>query len=340
VGVAVLDICIYESRPENAIGIKLLVLSIAQHEPTARLHLFVDHMAPELRAWLARQPNVILGHLECDPTLGWNVKPKHLLHLLNSGLSSVIWFDSDIIVTRPFGQLVTAGTDKILILAEEYFAYRNQGVAVRTAGWGLPPGQDLSFTPNTCILRTSRAHCSLLRAWQDLLDREDYVALQRRFWSERPFYMIGDQDALSALLGSREFMDIEVRRLRRGHDIAQCFGADGYGPMERIAALWRGMPPFIHAQGEKPWHGASGKRVHQSLSPYRLLAAAYASLLEPDERIWLLADGGMARVLRSISGGHPAVSGLVPSAAARIKKRCQAIWRLIRAAGRRTRVGI
>jgi hypothetical protein len=324
-----INICIYESRPDNAVGVKLLVLSIARHEPAAKLHVFVGHMGAELQAWVADQPNASLYELDCDPQLGWNVKPKHLLSLLDKGISEVVWLDSDLIVTRPFRHLVTDANEKKLIVAEEYFSYRNSGVAVRAAGWGLTPGRDLPFTPNTCILRVTQAHRELLEHWQELLDRADYVALQGKVWTERPFYMVGDQDALAASLGSHEFVNVEIRSVRRGYDIAQCFMADGYGPMERVASLWRGIPSFVHAQGQKPWDKAARDEIYQLLSPYRLIARDYAPLLDSDERDWLSPESGVARGLRLMVAGHPALSGLVPSALARVEKRLRSIWRLI-----------
>jgi hypothetical protein len=104
--------------------------------------------------------------------------------------------------------------------------------------------------------------------------------------------MITDQDVLTALLGSADFADVPLLLLKRGVNIAQCFGAGGFTPWERIRCLASGLPPLVHAMGTKPWErepnppklrlSASGLReylefLHLELNPYNALARHYRS---------------------------------------------------------------
>jgi hypothetical protein len=137
----------------------------------------------------------------------------------------------------------------------------------------------------------SEHHLWLLKAWEGLLSRADYREAQRQHATERPVHLLGDQDALTALLGSAECADVPLHLLRRGRDIAQCAGPSGFTPVERIGSLCWGLPPFLHAVGVKPWqHGAkwryAGDRVarlraayedaHTRLSPYTIVARTIA----------------------------------------------------------------
>ncbi|TNC74606.1 hypothetical protein [Rubellimicrobium roseum] len=324
-----LHICISENRPADEVGVKLLVLSLARHEPTAILHLFVNDLSDGLKAWLSARPNVIQDSLPIDPDLTWNIKPRLLTKLLDDDLDSVVWIDSDIIVTAPIGRFFDGLDDDTLVLTEEYFGYRNQGAAVRTQGWKLPAGRDLPFTPNSAVLRVTQRHRPLLSAWQALLERPDYLAAQAAPWAQRPFYMMGDQDALSALLGSRDFAHVPVQPLRRGRDIAQCFKEDGYSPTERLANL-RSLPPFIHAQGGKPWRPVARSMAYQSVSPFWYAAQPYRDELTSDERRWLDERPASARVLHAMTLGHPSLAGLPPAVGRVVAKRWAAAARRAR----------
>jgi len=322
-----LHICISENRLQDEVGVKLLVLSLTRHEPEAILHLYVDDLSKGLRDWLDAFPNVVKEHLKIDPALTWNIKAKLFFDLFEKGLTSVVWIDSDIIVTAPIGHFFAARPEALLT-AEEYYRFSNQGVMARTRGWGLPPGRELPFTPNNCVMRMTSRHLDLIAAWQELLDRPDYQATQARPWQERPFYMMGDQEALSALMGSQGFADIAVQWLRRGRDIAQCFKADGYSPVERLSNLGR-QPPFIHAQGEKPWRLSAASKTYHYVSPYWYAAYAYRDALLPQERGWLDQRPAQAVLLDRLAFGNPNLAGFPSAMAFQISKYVAASKRLV-----------
>lgn len=128
---------------------------------------------------------------------------------------------------------------------------------------------------------------------------------------------MGDQEVFTALLSSREYANFPIRFLRRGNDIIQFFGSSGYTTKERIRHLLKGMPPFVHSQGFRPWwpriasNGPLSSRLqnlYNDLSPYTVLAARYAGeLSDPD---WLSPKSGISRWLAKIGGGNAAMTGL------------------------------
>lgn len=331
-----LHICISENRRKDETGVKLLVLSLARHQPDAVLHLFVDDLREETRAWLAAFPTVRLarpaaGQADRTGDPGWNIKPALFAQLLDEGVNEVVWMDSDIILTAPVGHFFAGLENDHLLVAEEYFTLRNRGVFCRTRGWGLPTGRRLPFTPNSCVMRVTRRHADFIAAWQELLNRPDYRAMQARPWEQRPFHMMGDQDAMSAVLGSRDFAGMKIAHLRAGRDIAQCFAADGYSPIDRLRN-GRRLPAFVHAQGQKPWSAEGQTLLHNELGPYRHVAMDYAADLQPAERDWLGQKSRMAVFLERVALGNPNLAGLLPAATHLVGKRIRSGWRMLSSA--------
>ncbi len=127
----------------------------------------------------------------------------------------------------------------------------------------------------------------------------------------RPVHVFGDQDVLTALLGSRAWSHVPVRLLRRGLDIVQAKGPSGFTPTERLRSLRQGAPVAVHAMGRKPWTRTLGGRagvraaawrdryesLHLQLSPYTRFAAEYRHDLEEDTS-WLDERSWTARLAR------------------------------------------
>ncbi|PQO28774.1 hypothetical protein [Blastopirellula marina] len=316
--------CISENRVQDEVGVKLVVLSLVQNEPDCILHLFIDDLSEELKSWARDFPQVVLEQLTIKREDGWNIKAKILTKLLNDGVKAPIWIDSDIIVTAPIGHFFALEDDEMLV-AEEFFRLRHRGTAGRTRGWGLPVGRNLPFTPNSCVVRVTDSHREFLNAWQELIRRPDYVALQAGPWNERPFYMMGDQDAMSALLGSEAFSHVPVRYLRKGRDIAQCFGADGYSPLDRLRN-WQGLPPFVHAQGAKPWR--KQEQIFQTqVDAFWYAARDYRNGLTEDESGWLDDRSKLAKLLHCMFLGHSSYVGLPSAICGAVGKYCGTIAR-------------
>jgi hypothetical protein len=133
-------------------------------------------------------------------------------------------------------------------------------------------------------------------------------------------HLLGDQEVLTALLGSKQYSHIPIHYACRGEDIVQYVGAGGFLPRERLRSTWSGLPPLIHAIGRKPWwfdHTPSmrdgWREVYDALSgelcPYIGVAQRYRDQLDGPTR-WLDRRSGPGRVFNGLSAGHPALRGL------------------------------
>lgn len=312
-----MKICAYEDRPSDLIGLKLLVLSVLRRCPDASIELTVPGAPDAFVRWAEARPNVVVRPEPIAGRAGYDIKPYLLLKLLESGEREAIWIDSDIIVTGDVRRFFANLHDTTIVVAEEYFGARAQGGTIRTEGFGLPIGRPLPSTVNSCVVRVTPAHRRLLMAWDTLLSSEAYRSAQAKRWDERPLSMLGDQDVLTALLGSAEFMDIPIRWIRRGAEIAHCFQYGGYAAHERLRnVLLRSAPAFVHSQGQKPWRPPDGARtLHLELSPYTLAALDYVNELG-EESTWASPTLPLARLLRRLFRDDITTSGLAQAIAA------------------------
>jgi hypothetical protein len=326
---ATMIVCTHEDRVEHIPGLKLAILSLLQHSPGLSIIASFPKPPDALRAWVEPLSNVTLLD---DPSLvgmGWNIKPVLMMRCLEEGYSDVLWLDADIIVNRDIRQRFLSLDDKTLVVAPEYYWGPQQGGNHRAITWGLKPGRSLSATANTGIVRATSHHIDLLKAWKFLLSHPAYATAQSQPSSERPLAMISDQEVLTALLGSEQFSHISIDILQRGSEIAQCCGASGYTPAERLSSLFQDSPPlFIHAIGGKPWRRtnylegalqpgrplrerlrASYEYLHLELSPYVAVSRQYQEMIG-EETKWMAIHSVPARILSSLFLSHPALQGL------------------------------
>ncbi len=315
-------ICTHDDRPQAQTGIKLLVLSLAEHCPEIDVLVSWPTPDPAFIAWLEAQPRI---QIHVNPSyLGkeWNIKPDLLLHCLNQGYEQVVWIDSDVIVARDFRDLLSDASEETVVVAEDFYwaAYAFPGGTVRTKLWGLRPGRSLPWTSNTGILRVTPAHRPLLRAWNTLLAYPAYLKAHQRTWYTRPIHMVGDQDVLTALLSSERFSDIPVQFLHRGKDVIYNFGPSGYTPRERLDNLANPIPPFVHCSGPKPWNPppqvsllnnpkAYYTRVNLELADYSRVAHRYRQHFDQDAIAFDLKTLP-ARVSRWLAGKRTPLQGL------------------------------
>ena len=318
-------VCLHEDRPDYLVGVKLAVASLARHAPQLRVIVSCPNANAEFVDWVRAQPNAevrVLRHLR---GAGFNVKPSVLLELLESH-RSVVWIDSDIIISGNVDKWFAPYTDHLLATEETYWG-QQQGGDFRTSAWGLEPARSMTCTVNSGVVQVTREHVPLLRDWQTMLAHPSYLKAQSRPWYERPVHMIGDQEALTGLLGSSEFSQLPITLLKRGTDIAQCFGPAGFTPMERIHALAGRGPSFIHAMGPKPWlRPAKPVRIVPSknksttlrdwytylaldVSPYCVEARSYAGKPGVDVG-WAWPRSVLGKILCAVGGNHPAAPGL------------------------------
>jgi hypothetical protein len=289
-------------------GVKLTVLSLARHWPDLEVAVHTPGAPPGFRQWLSGRPNVSAPELVLDDE-GWNVKPSLLLHHLAAGRSPVIWIDSDVVLMGDLATRLAAEPIEALVGAEDVWWGRAQGRADRTEAWGFTPGRILPRTFNTGIVQATSIHVPVLEAWRELLRDEHYRRAQTSPWADRPLHLVGDQEVLTALLGAAEWAHVDVRLLRRGLDIAQCYSPASFAPSERARlALERRAPVLVHAMGPKPWVSPNGlvprsrsgrfwawvDDAHRYLSPYTWVAATLAEGLGDEDVAWLHPDRGTA----------------------------------------------
>lgn len=324
-------VCIYDDRADALDAVKIAVLSVLTHEPDLAVSVGLATASVETEAWF-RSRGVALTVGQDFGARGWDVKPGLLLSRLSEGAGEVLWWDSDVVASGPFRHLFDAEPAGVLVATEDTYWGQEQGGDQRTVAWGLTPGRRLSATVNTGLLRVSTAHHALLEAWQDSLRDPRYAAAQRVDMLDRPLHLLGDQEVLTALLGSTRFADVPVHLLRRGVDVAQCFGPAGYRVTERVHGLrtGAGLPPLVHATNPKPWRVLSESRpgmlrsrslgqaraayesLHAELSPYTVVARQYGSQLSGADWLWVRSPAG--RVLSRLPG-PPAIVPELPVAA-------------------------
>ena len=325
----------YEDRPGEFDGIKVLLRSLARHQPDWSAILFLPDGPAELTAWCeAQRLRSVRVNTVCRK-LGWNSKPECLLAALQEGHSEVVWLDSDLALAQPIEPLfkrIPAGT---VVATEEAPWFNEQGTRPRTEGWGLKVGRCLPVTVNSCAMRFDTSHLSLLHAWNELLQAPSYVAAQREGLDRRPVHMKSDQDVLNALLGSARFASTPLTLLRNGIEIAQCFEEDGYRVGARLRHAFRALPPLVHAQGSKPWrdYGTRFKRIWVQLSPYPWLAQQVAGDI-PEIAAWARVRMPLARLLNGLTLGEPSLRGLLP---ALVRSSFRILGRSVRGAFRKVR---
>ena len=315
-------VCLYEDRIHQIPGVKLLLLTLNRYCPSWPIRLRFPGIPESFRTWLQRIPKVDLQEDRLPLSGSYNVKPTVLLEgLLNgsSGNSSAcLWLDTDVLVNGSL-EFIAAAPPETLISTQDPWEY-NDGSSQRCSTWGMTLGRSLPGPLNSAVVRVTRNHEGLLRAWQRVISTEAYLAEQAKPVGQRNRHMLGDQDALSALLASSEFADVPVHLLRHSTEILQHHGAGAYRPQNRWSNFLHGMPPLIHAMGSvKPWDMPSRpgllrsprdyyERTYLELSPYLHYARQYRHPLE-EETAWMdiRTATGMLGTLAALN--HPALKG-------------------------------
>ncbi len=289
-------VCLYEDRPNQVAGLKILLLTLDRYCPDWPIRLRFPGIADSFRTWLKRFPQASLYEERLPSSGSYNVKPTVLLDGLASGATSCLWLDTDVSVNGNLDFIAEIAPGAIIVTQDpwEYL----DGSTHRCATWGLRAGRSLPGALNTAVVRVTQYHERFLRAWQSLLLTEQYLHEQSKPAIQRNQHMLGDQDAISALLASQEFSSIPVRRLIHSTEILQHHGAGAYGPAQRWLNLLHGMPPLIHAMGTvKPWkmpdrpnplHSPRDyyERTYLELSPYVHSARQFRTALD-EEVGWL-----------------------------------------------------
>ncbi|WP_263360178.1 hypothetical protein [Acidicapsa ligni] len=251
------------------------------------------------------------------------MKPTVLLDCLDSGASECLWLDTDVLVNGSL-ELLTGETPDTVIVTQDPWEYAD-GSTRRSETWGLTPGRSLPGPLNSSVVRVTPQHVPLLRAWQAIVATDSYRAEQAKPVDERNRLILSDQDALSALLASKEFAALPVRRLRHASEILQHHGAGAYATKQRWENLKHGLPPLLHAMGSvKPWKMPEQpsllkqprdyyERVYLELSPYVHMARQYRDRLQ-EKTNWLEIRTIAGRLSTIITMNRPVLKGAIQAA--------------------------
>lgn len=328
-------VCLYEDRPQQVPGVKLLVLSLSRHCPSWPILLRFPGIGEALEKWLRRFRNVTVCREPLAVSGSYNVKPSVLL----DGLSidrECLWLDTDVLVNGDLSPLAREPWET-LIATQDPWEYAS-GSTHRCGTWSLPVGRDMPGPLNSAVVRVSIRHQMLLSSWQRLLCRQDYLSEQRKPVKERNAHMLGDQDALSAIAASLDFNDVPIRRLLHSSEILQHHGAGAYGLSQRYTNLRRGLPPLLHAMGAvKPWRAPNHpkllgdfrnyyERTYLELSPYVHFARRYRLLLDEDTG-WMDLHTLTAKMSSMITMGSPCLKGMVQALVHGALHNALATWR-------------
>jgi lipopolysaccharide biosynthesis glycosyltransferase len=314
----------YEERKEALLGVKLLALSLEKHCPGLKLILAIpESRASEFKDFIEWSKG--LHNLEVMPYqfsyswMSFNAKP-HLLKLLLEKYDEVFWIDTDIIISKDFRSLIKDLPKETFVATEETERDSGQGSLERTKGWNLIPGKELKVTVCSGFIRATRTHLELLTLWEQMLNNPIYIEAQDLPFEEMPKHLLGDQDVLTALLGSKQFEELSLKLLRRGSEIIQEIPGRGYTVKERIENLKRNqLAPLLHAQGDaKPWLIKSDtsskfqeliRRSSLELSTYFHEARKYRDALgEPATCLEFTSP--VAQFFRFVTLNHPTLQGL------------------------------
>lgn len=312
-------VCLYEDRPYQIAGIKILLLSLERHCPSWSIRLRFPGIPDSFRVWLQRFSQVCLLDERLPSWEGsYNVKPTVLLDGLATGAATCLWLDTDILVNRNLDGLAALPADTIVV-TQDPWEYAD-GSTHRCASWRLAEGRSLPGPLNSSVVRVTQQHQPFLEAWRQVLLLEAYVAEQGKPIADRNQHLLSDQDALSALLASERYSAIPVVRLAHSKEILQHHGAGAYRIKHRWSNLKQGMPQLIHAMGSvKPWRMPDRpsffgslrdyyERTYLELSPYVHYARQYRSHLEEDAR-WLDIQTVTGRVGSMIAFNRPQMKG-------------------------------
>jgi hypothetical protein len=298
-----------EGRPEGMVGLRLLVASLARHDPGVPMHAYVpSEMVAEVDAWV-RQIHPRGRAVAFDTDIGWGCKPAALLQALD-GLprpdQRAVWIDADILSVASLRKLGQLPTD-VFLMAEETTHHDNPMVRDRQAALGLTPGDPRVTTLSSCVVGVTAQHRRILEAYDRGVRTDLFASMQTRPWRER--LLPGDQEVLEAVVCSGEFRNTPLHVLRNHNEMVQATYVrrrpiDGHRPGQA-------PPLLVHATGDlKPWRTA-GTRLTKEAFPYFDHARGYLDQLDPAQRDAFASSSRPARLLKNLFGTRGAFAAYV-----------------------------
>lgn len=312
--------CIAEDRPSAETGLRVLLVSLAQHEKGTPTVLYRPGSSPEFTewcrqwSWLEIVPERPAGGFE------WNCKPQALRPLLDRGFDEAIWLDSDLMLQTPLARVLDGLPAETLAVTQDSRA-TNKGeftLEARTRAWNWPLMRAPMDPINTCLIRVTAAHRTLLTRWEEAMNEARYVEWARQPVGKRPPYFTSDQDVLMALLGGPEFGSLPLRVLPTGSAVLHCAGLRSFTWSERWRATTQGPAPLVHATTDKPWivlsprFGRSRRerltQLAHELSPYVVAARTLQTRLGQPAP-WLEFRTPLGRFLGLLGWASPGLAG-------------------------------
>src|SRR5215469_14437682 len=90
-------VCLYEDRPRQVSGLKLLILSLGRYCPSWPVRVRFPGISDDLKTWLVSYPNVVVLDEPLPISRSYNVKPTVLLDGLSVS-EQCLWLDTDVLV--------------------------------------------------------------------------------------------------------------------------------------------------------------------------------------------------------------------------------------------------
>jgi len=349
------DICLYEDRSTHVSAVQVLVASLAATNPDASVQLYFPDAPEQLVRWLQGYPRVSLFSSRFAGAKSYNVKPHVLLAALeHSANGAAMWLDTDIVVNGPLDEMLCGPAGELLTTLDPWGG--TNGSSYRSPAFRLgPASRSLEGPLNSAVVRVDRSHVGLLKHWLQLLQEPWYLQEQSKPLGQRNPLMMGDQDALSALMASGAHGQVAVRLLKHPFDILHHHGPGAVLPADRRAMVRKGhQPALLHAMGTvKPWAKDSTtwgtwltrpyERLYLETSPYLQVARRYRGCI-PGGAPWMETRNPLARVALLLSRGDAwragAVQAAIHHAVLRIRKSIKqrrSAARDLHASGARTR---
>ncbi len=313
--------CLSEDRPGAEIGLRLAIVSLRRYCPEARVFLYRPGISAGFRKWLLELGGVEIEEGTPKGARSWSCKPQAMLPLLSRGFDEVVWLDSDILVERCLDALVDPVSPDVLVIARDtpVIVVGEYTIESRTLGWGLEVGRRMPLTLNSCFMRVTRHHVSLMQAWKELMDDPRYVCQQELPLVDRKVGFISDQEVLNALLGSLRYAEVPMYVLGLGSELIHSAGALSFSFGDRLRCIGSGRPYLIHAVTGKPWvilNPAYPRNRRDRLtqlcsevSPYVRVARRYRDQLPSEESQWLRFRTIWGRLLDAAALGWIPLAG-------------------------------
>ena len=281
----------HENRPADLVGVKLLCASIARHEPTARIMLYVSqNIVEEVYRFTSTLPVRI--EVVVFEGKDWSCKPLVLLDALRRKKRRVIWIDNDALLIGK-ASVLNGLDEQTLVIAEESCPGAHRSVNERQKALRLPETRPFSTTLSSAMLSVTGVHEQMLEMWSSLMTTDVFISEQSLDKYRRTLFY-GDQEVLEAVICS--YRNDPVQILFNDVDLLQ---ASWYDKRRK----WKGRTPFaVHATGDlKPWK--PGSRLNQEMFPYFEAARSYLHVLTAPEQAIFTRRSRIATIFKLALGG-------------------------------------